>query len=254
MKLSPEWLVLQHWLKSSGRFRCSAAIMPVLLLIGAQLMAGCTAVSAGPKIQFDREEVDFGCVVVGSPVKVTFSFKNVGDANLELLGVHSSCDCTVCQCLTNTIAPGKSSAINVVFDSSGYAGLIAKLVNVRTNDPNKSALTLTLLGNVDSVATFVPSSVDFGTVKPNRTYTAILEVMPNNPKSFVIDKVESDGKRVRARGFRKIVDNAGVRWAIDVDLSAGSDAEKICESIAISARAGSSVMLRALVLATVADE
>ncbi len=225
------------------------------LFVFAYFLLGCqTLTCAAPKIVFEKEQLDFGSVVTGDPVKVSFNFKNTGDANLEIIGVYTSCGCAKCQPLEKTISPGKSSAIEVVFNSAGYTGLIAKKVEVQTNDPSRSTLTLRIIGRIDTVATILPPKMNFGTIKPGSTHTVTLEVIPSDPKSFVITKVESQGTRTSVRGFRKVEDKTGIRWIIEVVIKAGSETERICESILISAKAGSDVTLSALVFGNVANE
>jgi hypothetical protein len=156
--------------------------------------------------------------------------------------------------LERIVSPGKSSAIEVVFNTKGYTGLIAKKVEVQTNDPDRSSLTLRMLGEIDTVARIVPSIINFGTIKPNLTCTKTLEIIPQDPKSFSITKVESQSTKVSASGFKKIEDKDGTRWIIQVVIKTGSDTGRICENLLISAKSGIDVTLSALVYGNVADK
>lgn len=139
------------------------------LFVAACFLLGCqTLTCAAPKIEFEKEQVDFGSVVAGDPVRASFNFKNTGDANLEITGVYTSCGCAKCQPLEKIVPPGKSSVIEIVFNSAGYTGLIAKRVEVQTNDPNRSALTLRIIGRIDAVATIVPPKMTLGRSSPTQ--------------------------------------------------------------------------------------
>src|SRR5689334_404403 len=67
-----------------------------------------TNAAAGPKIQFDNSNFDYGKAMVGQPVKHTFWFTNVGDATLELTAVSPGCGCTTAGEWTKKAEPGQS--------------------------------------------------------------------------------------------------------------------------------------------------
>jgi hypothetical protein len=91
--------------------------------------------SAAPltKLEFSESLYDFGKIDEGQKVNHIFKFKNTGENPLVLQDARASCGCTVPEYTKDTIAPGASGEIKVIFDSSGKNGKIDKTVTVTAN-------------------------------------------------------------------------------------------------------------------------
>ncbi len=86
-----------------------------------------------PEISFEETEHDFGNIEKGTKVEHTFQFTNTGKAPLVITNASSSCGCTVPTYPQNeSIAPGESREMTVVFDGSGQ-GQVTKTVTVTAN-------------------------------------------------------------------------------------------------------------------------
>jgi hypothetical protein len=85
------------------------------------------------KIFFRELEHNFGKITEGEKVASIFTFENRGKGPLVLHSVTTSCGCTAPRYDTKPIAPGGSGTIEVVFNSTGYHGLQAKTVTVKSN-------------------------------------------------------------------------------------------------------------------------
>ncbi len=113
-----------------------------------------TAVPAGPitTMEFTETEFDFGMVMEGEKVVHNYEFKNTGDEPLIISNAKGSCGCTVPDWPREPIAPGKTAAIKVQFDSKNKGkvggGLQSKKVTITANtDPVNTYLTIK--GKVD---------------------------------------------------------------------------------------------------------
>jgi hypothetical protein len=87
---------------------------------------------------------DWGAATVGDKITHIYKFTNTGTEPLVILDAKASCGCTVPERPQAPIAPGKSSEIKVVFDSTNKpAGATAKTVTVTANtEPGTMVLTL----------------------------------------------------------------------------------------------------------------
>jgi hypothetical protein len=85
------------------------------------------------KLEFSESLYDFGKINEGEKVNHIFKFTNTGDKPLMLQDARASCGCTVPEYTKDTIAPGASGEIKVIFDSSGKNGKIDKTVTVTAN-------------------------------------------------------------------------------------------------------------------------
>lgn len=86
-----------------------------------------------PQIEFEKDLHDFGKVIQGEKVSVSFKFKNTGKSDLVISQVHSSCGCTVTKFTKDAIKPGGSDKITVTFDSQGRKGIQNKAITVVSN-------------------------------------------------------------------------------------------------------------------------
>ncbi len=158
-----------------------------------------TFVSSQPKIKFDKTDHDFGEVIVNSYPKTTFKFKNVGDLPLVLTKVKTSCGCTTPRWPKDTILPGGSGEIEVVFNSRGYKNKsFAKSVIVsynRDNGGTAKAQVLYIHGKVVPKVKPIPQYplkissqiIDLGLMKYGRKKEIIISLQ-NEGDSIVLVK------------------------------------------------------------------
>tara|TARA_X000000950_G_scaffold286506_1_gene395597 strand:- start:9782 stop:10222 length:441 start_codon:yes stop_codon:yes gene_type:complete len=85
------------------------------------------------KFKFEETEVDFGSINEGEIVEHTFKFKNVGNEDLIITNVQTSCGCTASNWPRNAISPGETSELLVSFNSQGKKGLNTKEITVIGN-------------------------------------------------------------------------------------------------------------------------
>ncbi len=90
------------------------------------------AANAQAKFQFEKDEINYGSIEKGSDGVREFNFTNVGDQDLIITDVKSSCGCTVPEKPTEAIAPGESSSIKVKYDTN-RVGKIRKTITVYSN-------------------------------------------------------------------------------------------------------------------------
>ncbi len=96
-----------------------------------------------PKIIFEKNAYDFGEIIQGEKVTLSFKFINEGDADLIVTSARGTCGCTIPKWSKEPIAPGESGEIGVVFDSDGKSGVQIKDITIVTNAiPNTSVLRL----------------------------------------------------------------------------------------------------------------
>lgn len=92
-----------------------------------------------PEIKWETKNIDYGKVVKGDENNAVryFKFKNVGKSPLIISSCHGSCGCTVPQCPTEAILPGKDGSIKVHYDINRL-GNFTKTVTVSSNAKNNN--------------------------------------------------------------------------------------------------------------------
>lgn len=107
---------------------------------------------AGPQIEFERIEHDYGSIDQGANGKTEFVFTNVGTEPLIISKAKGSCGCTVPTWPKEPIAPGAKASIEVKYDTK-RVGPISKSVTITSNSVDNSTALLKIKGTVNAVAT-----------------------------------------------------------------------------------------------------
>ncbi len=93
------------------------------------------------KIEFEKDNHDFGLIKEGEKVSHVFKFKNVGTEPLVIKNVKPACGCTTPDWTKDPVPPGGEGKIEVSFDSQGRTGIQNKSVEVFANtDPEVHTL------------------------------------------------------------------------------------------------------------------
>ena len=126
------------------------------------------------RIEVSPEEYDAGAVsMAGALVKKTFEIKNIGQGDLKITDISTSCMCTTARLMvgdkispefgmtgmdnastlwSQKIAPGQKGSLEVIFNQAlhGEAGLgdIVRAVYVSSNDRQNRKTEVRLIANV----------------------------------------------------------------------------------------------------------
>lgn len=105
--------------------------MKKIILVAVIALISFTAYTQA-KIEFKTETIDYGQIEKGSDGVRIFEFTNIGDADLIIKDVKSSCGCTVPEKPKDPVAPGKTGVIKVKYDTQ-RVGKIRKTITVYSN-------------------------------------------------------------------------------------------------------------------------
>lgn len=103
---------------------------------------------AQPKLALDKTEIKLGVMYNGESKSAKLVLKNAGTDTLRIFSIQPSCGCTTVKEPKKELAPGQSDVAEVAFNSTGYRGLVTKLVSITTNDPKSPSVTVTLNAEV----------------------------------------------------------------------------------------------------------
>jgi hypothetical protein len=102
------------------------------------------------QVQWVDTSINFGEVIKGKKVHITYKCKNIGNKPMFIYYVRPGCGCTVADYTKAAISPGSTGEVNAEYDSNhGIAGEIRKSITVRTNTTNPSP-KLVFYGTVKS--------------------------------------------------------------------------------------------------------
>jgi hypothetical protein len=109
----------------------------------------CPALSgAQAKLEVPEAKKSFGHVPKGEVVVLNYEIRNTGDQPLLMETSEVSCDCTKIRFSDAPILPGKTSTVQVTFDSKHAYGRQDRVVYLFSNDP-KSPGKIRFKGTVD---------------------------------------------------------------------------------------------------------
>ena len=206
-------------------------VAAIHLLVAFWAITG-TPVIAAPIVEFETTSFDFGKIATGQKGKAVFAFKNTGDQPLEVTKIFAICKCTkAIKSSIPKIAPGKSEKIEIAFDSAGLQGKIVKRVLVKTSDPAHEKTLLTVEADVQPIATLTPSSVNFGSLKPNGKYETTVILTPTTTKPFKVLKV-MPGTSASVAKFVPLKDGKG-SYKMSMVVKAGSKEARVMDELKI---------------------
>ncbi len=84
-------------------------------------------------IKFEVTEHDFGNIKEGTIATYDFKFTNSGKEPLVLSNAQPSCGCTTPEWPREPIAPGVTSKVRAVYNSTNRPGNFDKLITVKSN-------------------------------------------------------------------------------------------------------------------------
>lgn len=131
---------------SNNRISVTASIRENFSSFSAEQMANA------PVVSFDALTYDFGTIPESKVVEHAYILTNKGKSDLLIRKVSASCGCTAVQPSSTKVAPGESTTITAVFNSSGREGNQKKAITVITNDPKRSKSVLWINGVVTGAA------------------------------------------------------------------------------------------------------
>lgn len=103
-----------------------------------------------PKISIAETEFNFGDANEGIELRHTFRIENRGRKDLVIKTAFSTCGCTVPHIKKKRIAPGESTDMEVVMDTSMKQGDVTKPIEIRSNDPIEPIKTIYIKAKIRS--------------------------------------------------------------------------------------------------------
>jgi hypothetical protein len=171
-------------------------------MFGALMLAmpASAAERAHGHLKFESTSHDFGQVSRGEVVTRRFTFRNVGDGQLTIQGVHTSCGCTAVEVdKGRKYKPGESGMVEVRFDSTDFSGPVVKTVTILTNQKLSPDRVLTVKAFVKSEMEADPPLADFGSVYSREGANQVVRVRPLGGFKLAIKGLTSNPEAIEAK-------------------------------------------------------
>lgn len=149
------------------------------------------AQNKGALIEFKERKFDFGKVPAGQEVRHDYTFRNAGDAPLEILSVRTSCGCTTTSDYPRLIPPGGEGRIPVILKTTGFSGKLHKTITVTSNSAKDPVVMLELTGEAWVPVQVTPSYLYFSRIiGQNQTETKVARLVNQTDRPMVIFSTE----------------------------------------------------------------
>jgi uncharacterized protein DUF1573 len=152
------------------------------------------APASGPRVAFASTTWRLDGVFAGEKVEHRFAFRNAGSEPLDVLGVKSTCGCTVADASRRRLEPGESSDVHVTFDTKNRGGDVHKAITVSTNDPREPHVALEITGRVLEECWGEPATVELGDRQRGETppATRVRVLAKTSRRVEIVDLAASD--------------------------------------------------------------
>lgn len=178
----------------------AALALPAVAQEKAQ--AGATAEQKAPTLTLVDPLKDFGTVAKGKKLDWSFTVKNTGTSDLEILSANPTCGCTVAE-FDKVIKPGQTGKVSAHVDTANFSGPISKAVTLATNDPNSPSAQLTINAVVKPYVEASPAGFVRYTLMQGDEATQTIKIYSEDEAPFEIKKIETPGEWVKVN-YNKI--------------------------------------------------
>ena len=116
-------------------------------------------------IKVSESQFQFGRMPQGTQVAHTFWMKNAGDSDVFINDIKPGCGCTKAPFKAQSLAPGESTHVELIFSSGHYGSHVTKNAHILSNE---SGNVPDLIFHADVRPVPMMDSLDVFTVKPCR--------------------------------------------------------------------------------------
>ncbi len=135
---------------------------------------------------------DFGEALGGGEIRHTFKLKNIGQKPLKITKVEESCACTATIVSKDEIPPCGFGIIEAVLKVPSENRQVEESINVYTNDPIQSQVTLTLKGTAFVPIMTFPSRLLLGSIPPKTSIKKSLTIHQRGETQILAVRTDSD--------------------------------------------------------------
>jgi hypothetical protein len=107
------------------------------------------APARGPRIAVEPTVFDFGKAQQEKTLEKEFTVRNLGNEDLVIESVSTTCGCTVAEGYSKVVKPGSSTPLRVKLQTRTTFGHMSRSVLIKSNDPSGRPLELKVEATVE---------------------------------------------------------------------------------------------------------
>jgi hypothetical protein len=128
------------------------ALVALVAAVATAAAAPRGAAEEGPRLRVEPASFDFGRALPEKTLRKEFTLRNLGDRELVIEGVSTTCGCTAAIAGEKRVAAGRSTPLTVTLETRHYRGRVERKVLVRSNDAKTPLLEIGVSATVEASA------------------------------------------------------------------------------------------------------
>jgi hypothetical protein len=178
------------------------------------------AQAQSPSTFFEQPNHDFGTVPRGPTLTHYYRFTNKSNQPVHIAGVRVSCGCVAASPVSQTVAPGESSAIYATMDTRRFSAAKQVTIFVTFDRPQWEEVRLNVTAYGRDDLSLENEVLTFGSVARGATGTAKMTVTLRQPQ-WVVQSAASDSVFVAPRVKELRRSEGEVVYELAADLKPG---------------------------------
>lgn len=204
------------------------------LLVSKDVSAFPSPKAEGPDIRFSGYSWDFGSLYEGDVADHTFKCRNVGDKELSISKVESSCSCVIVSAYSQTIPAGGEGDIQILLDTSGQLGNLVRSLTITSDDPISPNVQVDISGYVKSAKLLAsPSTVGFGKIRRSQSTEQVVYIPNRKGEEIRVESAKVNSQWLDAT-LRESTEKDRPGYFISVSVKPGAPLGDIHEKLVIT--------------------
>ena len=172
-----------HLMKRKTKFHCYTSNFRLLLTILFTVFA--LRIAVAQPLSVSPASFDLGRFPAWKAQAQTFTIRNIGESNVNLLRVRSSCSCLAADFQPCAVASGQETSLTVTIAANSVSGDFSKAVFLETDAPGQEFLKLTVSGtSVLAVEVRPKSEVYLGRLETGKERVCVFRLRPGQLRNI----------------------------------------------------------------------
>ncbi|MDR0335983.1 MAG: DUF1573 domain-containing protein [Planctomycetaceae bacterium] len=173
---------------------------------------------------FRVKKHDFGRVTIGSDVVYRFVMENIYQQEVKILGVHSSCGCTIPSLSTNLLKTGEKGVVIAKFNTNGQhtreksATLTVDLETMVHGQRLQESVLLYVSGYIRPDVILTPAIVEFGSIPAGQAVVRTVRLDYAGQHDWALTKVERSNPFIHAKAEELNRSSGEIAYRITVTI------------------------------------
>jgi hypothetical protein len=213
-----------------GKANCLTGYGLIFVMTIVSVFFSCLAASAETwgTDMFRVKKHDFGRVAIGGDAVYRFEIENIYQQDVKILGVHSSCACTIPSLSTNLLKSGEKGTVIAKFNTGGQltreksAVITVNLETIVNGKTLQESVQLFVSGYIRPDIVLTPGIVEFGAVREGQSVIRTVQMEYAGRNDWMLTKVARSNPHIHAKAEEIKRSGGEVAYRITVTIKSNT--------------------------------